>query len=115
MQKNVATTALNSALNPALADFVAREDAIADAADRAGVTGETLNSMYAMRHAADFLEHASELIAAGRKIGGPAVMQWFRWAVMKVIEANGALPEHLRGDLSYECFQRPGSAAGQAH
>ncbi|EKF42634.1 hypothetical protein NA8A_08204 [Nitratireductor indicus C115] len=60
--------------------------------------------MYALRHAADLLEHASSLIAQGAEISDPEVMSYFRWGIMKALEFNNALPEHLRGDLSRDCF-----------
>ncbi|MHA7883723.1 hypothetical protein [Nitratireductor rhodophyticola] len=87
-----------------IATEITAENAFASTAIASEVSGETWEAMYALRHAADFLEHASALIANGATISDPEVVDHFRWGIMKAFEFNNALSEPLRGDLSRDCF-----------
>ncbi|MDV2968847.1 hypothetical protein RZ532_22965 [Nitratireductor aquimarinus] len=54
-----------------IAAEIAAEKAFVSTALALGVSGETWEAIYALRHAADFLEHASALIANGATISDP--------------------------------------------
>jgi hypothetical protein len=43
---------------------------------------------FALRDAADFLDHAAEMIACGVGVGDPEVVKRVTWARWKVIEAG---------------------------
>lgn len=43
---------------------------------------------FALRDAADFLDHAAEMIADGRDVGDPEVVERVTWARWKVAEAG---------------------------
>lgn len=65
------------------------------------------DARFILRDAADLLEQAADQLDPDRHDADyPAAVDLFRWAVMKVVEANALLPEDLQGDLSPECFQR---------
>lgn len=63
------------------------------------------DALYVLRDAADLMSWAADQIDPDRRcVSGPNAVEVFRWAVMKMIEANDTLPDGVRGDLSRECF-----------
>jgi hypothetical protein len=51
-----------------------------------GVKGETWDAIFALCHAAEFLEWAADLMADGRALGDPQVRERVQWAMLKLTE-----------------------------
>lgn len=99
------STALHD-LEASMAVLIAADEAFFEAATAYGLTTEAKSAMTALRHAGDFLQQAAMALATGDGLASTEVVTPFRWAVMKLVEVNMALPEKLRGDLSVDCFRR---------
>jgi hypothetical protein len=79
---------LPDAARPSLEDLISQHDAFVAHADANGVTGEAWEAMMALRDAADFLNHAAEMIADGANIKDDEVLKRVTWARWKVLEAG---------------------------
>jgi hypothetical protein len=76
---------------PSLEALKAQEDAFVAHAEGNGVTGKAWEVMFALRHAAEFLDHAAEMMADGLEIGDPEVMKRIDWARSKIVEATASV------------------------
>jgi len=79
------------------ADLIAAERAFAATALASGVTGKAWDGMYALRHAADFLDQAATHIAEGRAYDAQEIVEQFHWAAFKLAEFEALLPDEVRG------------------
>jgi len=102
MQKNATATLIDQPI----ADLIAREDALLDAAELHKVSPEGMAAFDALRTVAGWTDLMSEGIAKGLPFDSDEMVMTFRWAVMKMVEFNELLPAEYRGDLSSECFMR---------
>lgn len=101
----ISTTSLSD-LKASIGALIAADAAFFEAAIGHGLDIEVRNAVTALRHAEDFLQQAAMALATGSGLSSPDVLTPFRWAVMKVVEFNAALPDEQRGDLSVHCFRR---------
>jgi hypothetical protein len=71
-------------------DAHAHYEALTAHATANGVTGRAWEVMMALNHAAEFLEWAADMIADGRDVDHPEVIERANWARSKIVEATGA-------------------------
>lgn len=79
-----------------LAHLLAAEDLLTALATSSGLTYPEKDAVAALRVVNGFLFEMAVGLASGAPIGAREVLEPYRWALMKLIEFNGLLPDEAQ-------------------